>query len=96
MTDRPAGARLHRGRGATVSPDNRFSATTCQAVDDGWGSLDVPLEPLATTLTVDTSRTVITYNDSPDVGFDRSINPYRGCEHGCVYCFARPGPGGRG
>ena len=56
MTDRPAGARLHRGRGATVSPDNRFSATTCQAVDDGWGSLDVPLEPLATTLTVDTSR----------------------------------------
>jgi len=73
-----------------MSPDNRFSATTCQAVDDGWGSLDALLEPLATTLTVDTSRTVITYNDSPDVGFDRSINPYRGCEHGCVYCFARP------
>jgi DNA repair photolyase len=83
-------SRLRRGRGAVVSPDNRYSATSCEALDDGWGSLDAPLEPLKTTLTVDTSRTVISYNDSPDVGFDRSINPYRGCEHGCVYCFARP------
>jgi DNA repair photolyase len=82
--------RLQRGRGATFSPDNRYSATTHEALDDGWGSLDAPLEPLRTTLTLDTSRTVIAYNDSPDVGFDRSINPYRGCEHGCVYCFARP------
>lgn len=88
--DRPLFNRLHRGRGATTNPDNRYSATTCAALDDGWGNLDAPLEPLATTLTVDTSRTVIAYNDSPDVGFDRSINPYRGCEHGCVYCFARP------
>jgi DNA repair photolyase len=82
--------RLQRGRGATFSPDNRYSAHTQEALDDGWGSLDAPLEPLRTTFTVDSSRTVISYNDSPDVGFDRSINPYRGCEHGCVYCFARP------
>jgi hypothetical protein len=82
--------RLQRGRGATFSPDNRYSAHTQEALDDGWGSLDAPLEPLRTTFTIDSSRTVISYNDSPDVGFDRSINPYRGCEHGCVYCFARP------
>jgi len=82
--------RLQRGRGATLSPANRYSATTQEALDDGWGSLDMPLEPLRTTFTLDTSRTVIAYNNSPDVGFDRSINPYRGCEHGCVYCFARP------
>jgi DNA repair photolyase len=82
--------RLQRGRGATFSPDNRYSAHMHEALDDGWGNLDAPREPLRTTLTLDTSRTVIAYNDSPDVGFDRSINPYRGCEHGCVYCFARP------
>jgi DNA repair photolyase len=82
--------RLQRGRGATFSPDNRYCAHTHETLDDGWGNLDAPLEPLRTTLTLDTSRTVIAYNDSPDVGFDRSINPYRGCEHGCVYCFARP------
>jgi len=82
--------RLPRGRGAVINPDNRYSATSRVDIDDGWGSLDAPLEKLVTTLTVDSSRTVIAYNDSPDVGFDRSINPYRGCEHGCVYCFARP------
>jgi DNA repair photolyase len=88
--DNQDSSRLQRGRGATYSPDHRFSSYTQEALDDGWGSLDAPLEPLRTTLTQDTSRTVIAYNDSPDVGFDRSINPYRGCEHGCVYCFARP------
>jgi len=82
--------RLQRGRGATFSPDNRYSAYSHEAVDDGWGRCEEPLAPLPTTLTVDSSRTVIRYNDSPDVGFDRSINPYRGCEHGCIYCFARP------
>ncbi|MCC6209267.1 MAG: PA0069 family radical SAM protein [Gammaproteobacteria bacterium] len=82
--------RRQQGRGATLSPDNRYSAVTRAEVDDGWGSLDAPLEPMVTTLTVDASRSVISYNTSPDVGFDRSINPYRGCEHGCVYCFARP------
>lgn len=84
-SDRPL-----KGRGAPNNPDNRFAATHRNAVDDGWGSLDEPLAPLHTTLGYDRSRTVIAYNDSPDVGFDRSINPYRGCEHGCCYCFARP------
>jgi DNA repair photolyase len=73
-----------------MNPDNRYGVLKREVVDDGWGNLDGPLEPLVTTLTVDTSRTVISYNRSPDVGFDRSINPYRGCEHGCAYCFARP------
>jgi len=82
--------RSHRGRGATLSPDNRYSKTAHEAIDDGWGRLDAEPDPLHTTLAVDTSRSVISYNSSPDVGFDRSINPYRGCEHGCVYCFARP------
>lgn len=79
-----------RGRGARSNPDNRFESATRELVDDGWGNLDAAPPPLRTTLTVDSSRTVISYNQSPDVGFDRSINPYRGCEHGCVYCFARP------
>lgn len=78
------------GRGATGQVDNRYSDHDRCADDDGWGNLDEALPPLATTLTAERSRTVISYNDSPDVGFDRSINPYRGCEHGCVYCFARP------
>ena len=59
------------------------------AFDDGWQSLE-ELPPFKTTVTIDTTRKIITRNDSPDIGFDRSINPYRGCEHGCVYCFARP------
>ncbi len=82
--------RPRRGRGALNNPDNRFHEHSVGAVDDGWGSLDQNLEPLVTSLGKDSSRTVISYNQSPDVPFDRSINPYRGCEHGCVYCFARP------
>ncbi len=82
-----------RGRGATVNPPNRFEKTEAAPFDDGWKTLDVDftdLPPLPTTLTRDSARSVITYNQSPDVGFDRAINPYRGCEHGCVYCYARP------
>lgn len=79
-----------KGRGATCSPDNRYSVFSRVVIDDGWNNLEEPLPPLHTTLTIDTSRRIITYNKSPDVGFDRSINPYRGCEHGCIYCFARP------
>jgi hypothetical protein len=83
-------ARPPRGRGALDNPDNRFAAHAREAFDDGWGSLDAPAPPPRTELFVDASKTLITYNDSPDIPFDRSSNPYRGCEHGCVYCFARP------
>lgn len=78
-----------RGRGAQSNASGRYEAEARVAFDDGWQSLE-ELPPFKTTVGVDTSRKVITRNDSPDIGFDRSINPYRGCEHGCVYCFARP------
>ena len=79
----------HRGRAATGNPVNRYHSVHAEAVDDGW-TREEDMPRLATTLAVDSSRTVISYNRSPDVPFDRSINPYRGCEHGCIYCFARP------
>src|SRR6202162_5351050 len=78
-----------RGRGAQSHERGPFAAEARVAFDDGWQSLD-ELPPFKTTVAVDTARKVITRNDSPDIGFERSINPYRGCEHGCVYCFARP------
>src|SRR6478735_5366841 len=78
-----------RGRGAQTNASGRFEAEARVAFDDGWQSLE-ELPPFKTTVGLDTSRKVITRNDSPDIRFDRSINPYRGCEHGCVYCFARP------
>ena len=80
-----------KGRGAVSSRSGRFEAEQRVTTDDGWGSaFDPDLPPLRTTLSVDTTRTILARNDSPDVPFDRSINPYRGCEHGCIYCFARP------
>jgi DNA repair photolyase len=82
-------AKRRRGRGAQSNASGRFEPIARIAFDDGWQSLD-DLPPFATTVAVDTARKVITRNDSPDISFDRSINPYRGCEHGCVYCFARP------
>ncbi|CAA0113149.1 Uncharacterised protein [Starkeya nomas] len=78
-----------RGRGALSNAAGRFEPQAREAFDDGWQSLD-DLPPFRTSVTVEKPRTIINRNDSPDVGFDRSINPYRGCEHGCVYCFARP------
>lgn len=79
-----------RGRGAVTSASGRYEAQARVAIDDGWGSLDDEATPLRTTLQEDATRTIIAYNGSPDLPFDRSINPYRGCEHGCIYCFARP------
>jgi len=79
-----------KGRGAVSNPDGRFESCTRAAVDDGWGGADDELPPLRTTVAVDRARTVIARNDSPDVPFAQSINPYRGCEHGCIYCYARP------
>ncbi|MBF0392430.1 MAG: PA0069 family radical SAM protein [Alphaproteobacteria bacterium] len=80
-----------RHRGALSNPANRYDQTRAEAIDDGWGHHpDEDLPPLRTTVIEDSSRSIITRNTSPDVPFDRSINPYRGCEHGCVYCFARP------
>jgi DNA repair photolyase len=78
-----------RGRGALSNASGRYEPRARVGFDDGWQSLE-DLPPFATSVTVDATRKIITRNDSPDIGFDRSINPYRGCEHGCVYCFARP------
>ncbi len=80
---------LRRGRGTLSNASGRYEPLARVAFDDGWQSLD-DLPPFKTTVTIDSTRKIITRNDSPDISFDRSINPYRGCEHGCVYCFARP------
>ena len=79
-----------RGRGAASNPVGRFEPLRPEAVDDGWGSADEPAAPRRTAVAVEHCRTIISRNDSPEVPFEQSINPYRGCEHGCVYCFARP------
>jgi len=81
-----------KGRGAASNESGRFESEKRVAFDDGWGGADDEKVPkrIATTLSVDATRTIIARNDSPDIGFDRSINPYRGCEHGCIYCYARP------
>jgi DNA repair photolyase len=78
-----------RGRGATLNPSGRFEPISRHIFDDGWQTID-ELPEFRTQVQVEKPRTIITRNDSPDIPFDRSINPYRGCEHGCVYCFARP------
>jgi DNA repair photolyase len=78
-----------RGRGAHSNASGHYEPFARVAFDDGWQGLD-ELPPFKTSITVDATRKIITRNDSPDISFDRSINPYRGCEHGCVYCFARP------
>lgn len=78
-----------KGRGARSNVSGRFEKLARETTDDGWDR-DEDLPPLRTDVTAETPRTIINYLSSPFVGFDRSINPYRGCEHGCIYCFARP------
>jgi DNA repair photolyase len=77
------------GRGAQSNASGRYEPLARTTFDDGWRSFE-DLPAFKTTVTIDTTRKIITRNDSPDISFDRSINPYRGCEHGCIYCFARP------
>lgn len=78
------------GRGARSNASGRYEADRREAYDDGWTDQDEAAAPLRTTLSPERARTIIAKNTSPDVGFDRSINPYKGCEHGCIYCYARP------
>ena len=82
-------AERRRGRGARSNRSGRFEAQTRESADDDWGILE-ELAPFKTTVMREPARTIITTNDSPDISFDQSINPYRGCEHGCSYCYARP------
>jgi len=85
--------RAIRGRGAATALAHRFARDQREAFDDGWGEVGVPADapaPQATTVHFETARSALCANDSPDVGFEYSVNPYRGCEHGCIYCYARP------
>jgi len=86
---RRSGRRIGTGRGATLNPSSRYDALTYHVVDDEWQTLD-ELPPFKTEVSIERPRSVLTRNQSPDIAFDRSVNPYRGCEHGCSYCFARP------
>ena len=81
---------LVKGRGARSNAASRFVSAQREAFDDGWTLEDPEPAQLTTTVLPDASKTIIARNSSPDIHFDRSINPYRGCEHGCIYCFARP------
>jgi DNA repair photolyase len=78
-----------KGRGALANPGNRFDRQQTEALEDGWYQEEQP-NSIETELLVDSSRSIIARNDSPDIAFDQSINPYRGCEHGCIFCYARP------
>ena len=90
-SDAAARRQSFKGRGASSNETGRYEREKREAFDDGWGSLEEEsAPPLQTTVAIEAPRRIITRNQSPDISFDRSINPYRGCEHGCSYCFARP------
>lgn len=86
----PIDAGAIKGRGARLRPDVRYLEVGREAFDDGWQREDEALPKLQTTVTIEHAKTIISHNQSPDVPFEQSINPYRGCEHGCSYCYARP------
>ncbi len=93
---RAPGEAPERGRGATFNPQNRYRREGREAYDDGWpdtsadSDADDEPAPIKTTVTIQPARTIIAHNASPDIPFTQSINPYQGCEHGCIYCYARP------
>jgi DNA repair photolyase len=87
MNEKPL---IYKGRAASSNQVSRFDPYSREALDDGWGSLDEEAPPLRTEVMMDASKSVINYIQSPDLPFDRTLNPYRGCEHGCIYCYARP------
>jgi len=80
----------NKGRGATLQIEGRFESVARERVDDGWGKADEALPPFKTTVTMERAKGVLQKQDSPDLAFDHSLNVYRGCEHGCIYCYARP------
>src|SRR5688572_6382669 len=79
-----------KGRGTATRIAHRYERDQRAALDDGWEGEAEGSEPPRTEIIWEEARSVIAYNESPDIHFDRSINPYRGCEHGCIYCYARP------
>src|SRR5947207_12567107 len=91
VLDTTADPRRLRGRGALSNASGRYERESRVLFDDGWSDArDDEPPPLKTEVLIDTTRTIIARNNSPDISFQQSINPYRGCEHGCIYCFARP------
>lgn len=84
---------INKGRGATLQIEGRFESVARERIDDGWGTADEELPLFKTTVTVERAKSIIVRHDSPDLPFDYSLNAYRGCEHGCIYCYARPSHG---
>jgi DNA repair photolyase len=87
---KPKKSEMQKGRGASSNPDNRFAQYSSAQFDDGWNTIEEPAPSIATVILREKSKTIISSNQSPDINFKFSINPYRGCEHGCIYCYARP------